>query len=165
MRSAAFFLFILISAAFANAQTPATAAAPAPPDPIKPLVDRLDLERYKATIQGLTKFGDRRQGTERNRAANDWIEAQLNSYGCTNAGRLTYDYQVPVPATGGAGRGGGGRGPGRGGVRTKGQRGPTGVNNDPLKQPDEKLRELNTPPSVSGERQEVYCTKIGTKHP
>ncbi|MGC2530897.1 MAG: hypothetical protein WA639_24385, partial [Candidatus Acidiferrum sp.] len=27
------------------------------------LVGRLDLERYKATIKGLTEFGDRRQGT------------------------------------------------------------------------------------------------------
>ena len=28
-----------------------------------------------------TQFGDRRQGTDRNRAAIDWIEAQLKSYG------------------------------------------------------------------------------------
>jgi hypothetical protein len=48
------------------------------------LVGRLELERYKATIKGLTQFGDRRQGTDRNRAAVDWIEAQLKSYGCTN---------------------------------------------------------------------------------
>src|SRR6185503_20698463 len=38
------------------------------PDPmIKELVGRLDLETYKATIKGLTQFGDRRQGTQRNR--------------------------------------------------------------------------------------------------
>ena len=55
-----------------------------PPDTIVTrLVDRLDLERYKATIKGLTQFGDRRQGTARNRDAVDWIEAQLKSYGCT----------------------------------------------------------------------------------
>ena len=53
-------------------------------DPVKALVGRLDLERYKATIKSLTQFGDRRQGTDRNRAAIDWIEAQLQSYGCTN---------------------------------------------------------------------------------
>ncbi len=153
------------SAVLISAVTFAGLAFGQTPDPIKPLVDRLDLERYKATIKGLTQFGDRRQGTERNRAANDWIETQLKSYGCGNTERLTYDYQVPTPATGGAGRGSGGRGPGRAGVRTKGVRGPTGVNNDPMKQRDEKLRALNTPPSVSGERQEVYCTKIGTKHP
>src|SRR5216110_373665 len=43
-------------------------------DPVRVLVGRLDLERYKATIKGLTEFGDRRQGTDRNRAAVDWIE-------------------------------------------------------------------------------------------
>ena len=57
-------------------------------DPVKILVDRLDLERYKATIKGLTQFGDRRQGTDRNRQAIDWIEAQLKSYGCANIERL-----------------------------------------------------------------------------
>src|SRR5712664_38677 len=66
-------------------------------DPVRVLVDRLDLERYKATIKGLTAFGDRRQGTDRNRAAIDWIEAQLRSYGCANTERLKYDYQ-PAPA-------------------------------------------------------------------
>ncbi|HET7258824.1 MAG TPA: hypothetical protein VFI75_03830, partial [Candidatus Acidoferrum sp.] len=48
---------------------------------IKALVGRLELERYKATVKGLTEFGDRRQGTDRNRKAVDWIEAQLKSYG------------------------------------------------------------------------------------
>ena len=69
-------------------------AQPAAPvvDPIRVLVKRLDLERYKATIKGLTQFGDRRQGTARNRAAVDWIEAQLKSYGCTNTERLTYTF-------------------------------------------------------------------------
>src|SRR5438270_6855309 len=59
-------------------------------DPRKVLVGRLDLERYKATIKGLAKFGDRQQGTDRNRAAVDWIEAQLKSYGCANVQRLKY---------------------------------------------------------------------------
>src|SRR5213594_707513 len=68
------------------------------------LVARLDLERYKATIKGLTAFGDRRQGTDRNRAAVDWIESQLRSYGCSDTGRLKYEYQ-PAPAQG---RGAGG---------------------------------------------------------
>ena len=40
---------------------------------VKVLVGRLDLERYKATIKGLTQFGDRLQGTDRNKAAVDWI--------------------------------------------------------------------------------------------
>jgi hypothetical protein len=60
-------------------------------DPIKTLVTRLDLERFKATIKGLTEFGDRQQGTERNRRAIDWIEAQLKAYGCTNTERLKYE--------------------------------------------------------------------------
>jgi hypothetical protein len=52
-------------------------------DPIRTLVGRLDLEKCKATIKGLAQFGDRQQGTDRNRAAVDWIEAQLRSYGCS----------------------------------------------------------------------------------
>ena len=149
------------------AQTPAT---PAPEDPIKTMVARLDLEKYKATIKGLTQFGDRRQGTDRNRAAVDWIEAQLKSYGCTNTERIKYDYQPPAPRTPGAGGGRRGSAPGEnpvssGGGRPRGVKAKTGVNNDPMLQPDETLRALDTPPSVPGEREEVYCTKIGTVHP
>jgi hypothetical protein len=44
-------------------------------------------------------------------------------------------------------------------------RGPDTVNNDPLKQPDLKLRELDSQPSTPGPREEVYCTKIGSTHP
>src|ERR1700741_4568997 len=63
-------------------------------DPTRVLVGRLDLERYKATIKGLGQFGDRQQGTERNRAAVDWIEAQLRSYGCATE-RIRYVYNSP----------------------------------------------------------------------
>src|SRR5258707_10910578 len=70
---------------------------PVAPDPVAQLVARLDLEQYKATIKGLTQFGDRRQGTDRNRNAVNWIEAQLRSYGCTDIGRVKYDYQPPAP--------------------------------------------------------------------
>lgn len=42
---------------------------------------------------------------------------------------------------------------------------PTGVNTDPNKQPDEKIRALDAQESAPGEREEVYCTKIGTTHP
>jgi Peptidase family M28 len=159
-------------------------AAPAMDDPVKVLVDRLDLEKYKATIKGLTQFGDRRQGTDRNRAAVDWIEAQLKTYGCTNTERVKYEYQ-PAPAAGqgrgdaaaageGAGRGGaaagggqrGGRGrAGQGGSTIFGNRGATGVNTDPNLQPDPKLRELNTQPTAPGPREEVFCTKIGATRP
>ena len=88
---------ILLLPVLAFAQQPAPDAAPKPADPIVDMVARLDLEKYKATIKGLTQFGDRRQGTDRNRAAVDWIEAQLKSYGCTNTERIKYDYQPPAP--------------------------------------------------------------------
>ena len=39
------------------------------------------------------------------------------------------------------------------------------MNNDSLAQPDARLRALNSQPSTPGQRQEVYCTKIGTTHP
>src|SRR5271165_2037692 len=67
-------------------------------DPVKTLVGRLDLEKYKATIKGLTQFGDRQQGTDRNRAAVDWIEAQLRSYGCSTE-RIKYVYDASPPQT------------------------------------------------------------------
>ncbi len=159
----------------AQQQAPAAPPADAAPDPVKILVDRLDLEKYKATIKGLTQFGDRRQGTDRNRAAVDWIEAQLKSYGCTNTERIKYDYQ---PRRGpwdadkaaarerapdrGQGRGGGRGRAGQGGSTIFGTRGTTGVNNDPNTQPDATLRELNRQPTTPGPREEVYCTKIGT---
>ena len=65
-------------------------------DPVQALVARLDLEKYKATIKGLTQFGDRRQGTDRNRAAVDWIDTQLKSYGCRPTERITYVYVRPA---------------------------------------------------------------------
>src|SRR6202046_2252776 len=96
----------ILCASLTLARQPAAVDAPkAPPDPIIGLVGRLDLEKYKATIKGLTQFGDRRQGTDRNRAAIDWIEAQLKSYGCTNTERIHYDYQPPEGRGGGRGRG------------------------------------------------------------
>jgi hypothetical protein len=134
---------------------------------VRTLVGRLDLERYKTTIKGLTQFGDRRQGTDRNRAAIDWIEVQLKSYGCTNTERVTYDFQPPPPPGGGQG-GQRPRAPttvGAGGSRLRGNIARRGVNNDSLAQPDARLRALNAQPSVPGSRQQVYCTKVGTTRP
>jgi len=144
--------------------------AVAPVDPVRVLVKRLDLERYKATIKGLTQFGDRRQGTARNRAAIDWIEAQLKSYGCTNIERLTYAFgDEPVhtvaPAKAAVAAGSDEPGLSVGGGRSRGFTRKTGVNSDPNAQPDARIRALDLPPAVPGERQEVYCTKIGTAHP
>jgi hypothetical protein len=149
-----------------QAQAPAP-AAPAS-DPVRTLVSRLDLERYKATVKGLTQFGDRRQGTERNRKAVDWIEAQLKSYGCPTE-RIKYTYEPPAPAPAAAK-------PATppapnpnaravGGGRPRGTRTRTGVNTDPMRQPDEKLRALNSEPSTPGPREEVYCTKVGSSRP
>jgi hypothetical protein len=166
-------------AALAQAQQTAPAATPQAAeadDPVRTLVGRLDLEKYKATIKGLTQFGDRRQGTDRNRAAIDWIEVQLKSYGCTNTERIKYDYQPAAGRGGaaGAGRGqgaaggqrGGGRGrAGQGGSTIFGNRARTGVNNDPTAQTDLELRELNSQPSTPGLREQVFCTKIGTTRP
>jgi hypothetical protein len=62
----------------------------APPDPVRAVVGRLELERYKAHIKGLTQFGDRMQGTQRNRDAIDWIEKQLRSFGYSNVQRQRF---------------------------------------------------------------------------
>jgi hypothetical protein len=133
-----------------------------PPDPtVSSLVDRLDLERYKATIKSLTQFGDRRQGTKRNRDAVDWIEARLRSFGCTPTERLTYQWQPPPLRQ----RTTIGPNQAVGGGTTRGHKRRTPVNADSLKQPDARLRALNAEPTTPGERQEVYCTKVGTEHP
>jgi len=174
---ASFALLVVAVAPAAHAQRGGNVAIDTANDPVFALADRLDLEKYKATIKGLTQFGDRRQGTDRNRAAVDWIEAQLKSYGCTPTERITYTYTTLQRGGGG----GGGRGPARppgsvvgvgksatpaqGGGRLWGVRTQTGVNTDSLKQPDTKLRALNAQPATDGERQEVYCTKVGKTHP
>ncbi len=157
-------------------------------DPIRTMVSRLTLDNYKTTLKGLTQFGDRRQGTQRNRDAVDWIEAQLQSFGCTNTERITYAY--PPEGQGGrrGGRGGrrggrrgagdeetdlttstgglvGRRGEGSGGSTVYGYRGRTGVNRDLEAQPDERIRALNVEEPANGERTEVYCTKIGATRP
>ena len=167
---------LAFAAPLALAQAP-TSQAPvqtaAPVDPIATLVGQLELEKYKATIKSLTLFGDRRQGTQRNRDALDWIEAQLKSYGCTNTERLQYQYtelakDAPRPKRApGIASGGAGGPPGQGGSTLFGNRIKTGVNNDPMQQPDEKLRALNAEqtPVGTSQRENVYCTKVGSKHP
>ncbi len=161
------------------AQQPAP-AAPAP-DHVRTLVGQLDLARYKATIAGLSAFGDRREGTERNRQAVDWIEAQLKSYGCETS-RLSYDPRNPAgeppPAAPARGRG---QGPGaqaaartpagtpedpfRRGAGGKGFGARTGVNRDPMRQPDEAIRALNAGDVLPGNVDQVYCTKRGATRP
>ncbi len=153
----------------------AVGLAGAQDDQARTIVGRLDLERYKATIKGLTQFGDRLQGTERNRKAVDWIEAQLRSYGCPTE-RLHYQYKNPPPPAPAAGRGAppppppavvksGEIRPSQGGSRLFGITRGTAPNNDPNAQRDARLRELNREPSVDGAREQVYCTKVGTTRP
>jgi hypothetical protein len=153
----------------AHAQSPvapaAASTADSAADPIQGLVARLDLERYKGTIRELTRFGDRRQGTARNRAALDWIEAQLRAYGCTNTERLAYTYTPPAPRPPGTPPPARDPRVAQGGGRPRGLRAPTGVNTDSLRQPDARVRALNAEPSAPGARQLVYCTKVGRTRP
>jgi hypothetical protein len=162
--------FVLAASAASRGQQPSVPEAQ-PDDPVKLLVGRLDLERYKATIKGLTQFGDRREGTDRNRAAVDWIEMQLKSYGCATE-RLSYIVNPPPPPQ--QGRGGappnpviasGEIRPAAGGSRLRGITRPTGVNNSLEAQPDLALRALNNQPRTFGPREQVYCTKVGTTRP
>jgi hypothetical protein len=168
---------LLLAAAvpsLALAQQPSRPAPDTAYDPVQALVDRLDLEKYKNTIKGLAQFGDRRQGTKRNRDAVDWIEAQLKSYGCQNVERITYEYNpAPRPGGGGGGRGRppvtspngkGTPGNGPGGSRIYSDMRERG-GADSLSQPDLALRALNSEPSTPGQRQEVICLKVGTKYP
>ncbi|MCY4357317.1 MAG: M20/M25/M40 family metallo-hydrolase [Gammaproteobacteria bacterium] len=159
---------------------PAAHAQPvtADEDTIRKLVSRLELAQYKTTIKGLTQFGDRRQGTARNRQAVDWIEEKLKSYGCPT-GRLNYLFDPEprpprnrIPSSNlnvdtytrtGARIGRNGNGPG--GSSIYGYRRPTGVNRDLMAQPDERIRELNREEPINGLRSEVFCTKIGSTRP
>jgi hypothetical protein len=158
----------------AQGTLPSITAADTANDQVQTLVDRLDLEKYTNTIKGLAQFGDRRQGTKRNRDAVAWIEAQLKQYGCQNVERITYTYNPPAPTGRGGGRGrppvtspnGRGRfGNGPGGSRIFSDMRERGVNNDSLAQPDPAIRAINMEPSTPGERQEVICMKVGTKYP
>jgi hypothetical protein len=181
---------LLVAGVLALSYAPLGAAVQAPgdasaePDATADLVGRLELERYKETIRGLTQFGDRRQGTDRNRRAVDWIEQQLQSYGCATE-RLYYEYDpppppartvvvAPPPASAGPAQARAPRDPviasgevrlGPGGSRYRGITSRTGVNSDSLQQPDERLRELNSEPATNGPRSEVYCTKVGATRP
>src|ERR1700680_2749682 len=62
-------------------------ATKVPSDPVGAIVDRLELGRDKAHIKGLSQFGDRMQGTPRNRDAINWLEKELRSFGYASVER------------------------------------------------------------------------------
>ncbi len=167
----------LAQACVAFAQTEPSAEVEAV-DPVEVLVSRLTFDNYKTTLKDLTQFGDRRQGTKRNRDALDWIEQFLIDVGCQDVERLDYVYDPepreprgsrPQPDNRGLMTSTGGKvgrnGSGPGGSSIYGYRAPTGVNRDLMAQPDASIRELNREEPVNGSRQEVYCTKIGSTRP
>ena len=171
----------LVAAGLLVAVAVAAAAQPPPrattvPDPVATLVSRLDLASYKATIKALTQFGDRREGTDRNRAAVDWIDAQLRRYGCATE-RLVYELRAaepaavpqPPPSLAAPTPPAGALMPPStlsvGGGRPRGVRVSTTPNTDPANQPDARLRALNTQGPEPGRRDEVYCTKVGASRP
>jgi hypothetical protein len=164
---ALFVISLFCSAIPGQAQTALT------DDPVRALVGRLDLEKYKAVIKGLTQFGDRQQGTDRNQAAVDWIETQLRTAGCSNTERFKYVSDPPlqpqprsatapasVIASGEIRRG-------VGGSRFRGVTRPATANNNLDAQSDPVLRALNAQPqpSTPGPRELVYCTKCISSAP
>jgi hypothetical protein len=169
-------VIVLLALAFDRHAIGAAQAQARPEDPVKMLVARLDLERYKATIKELTQFGDRLQGTDRNKAAIDWIEARLRSYGCAPE-RIRYTYMPAPPAAPAAAPAAplprqipsGEIRTGVGGSRLRGTTSAT-TGNGPASpnvgaQPDPTLRALNTQAVPPGPREEVYCTKVGATRP
>jgi hypothetical protein len=126
---------LMLAASLTAVQARTTVNVQSATDPVRVMVGRLDLNKYKETLRSLARFGDRHQGTARNRAAVDWIEAQLKSYGCTNTERITYTYTGEQ------------------------------IQDHSMSQPDTALQRINAEPATPGERQEVFCTKIGRTHP
>ena len=136
-------------------------------DVTQEMVDALSLKSYKTTLKQLTTFGDRRQGTARNRAALDWIEEEFGSYGYTNSQRLNYQFPEATHTPRSESQRLRPRGPegAVGGGRRRGLVAPTGVNRDPKAQKNTKLRKLNMQPVIDDQRQQIYCTKIGSSRP
>ena len=172
MRTLSFILICIASSGLGlssqqpQSQPPAqTQGSPQPEvdDPVRTLVGRLDLEKYKATIKGLTQFGDRRQGTDRNRAAVDWIEAQLKSYGCPTE-RIKYTYDRPAAQH-------------RPWPRPRQYR--AGAGRRPAARCEDADRRQHRSDEAAGRkapraehaaddagpREAVFCTKVGTTHP
>lgn len=152
----------------ASMRAQAPAQAPTAPDAVRTLVSRLELERYKATIKGLTEFGI--AGRAPSATARPWTGSKRSSRATAappNASRYDFSAPPPRPTSAAAGPRPAPNPNARavGGGRPRGQRARTGVNTDPMRQPDERLRALNSEPATNGPRELVYCTKVGTSLP
>ena len=184
----------MVAAQEPERRRPAQSAAAQPDPNIKAMVDRLDLEKFKATIKGLTQFGDRRQGTDRNRRRSTGLKRSSRATAArTPSASLTPTHPPAASDPNAPARGAGAgaaaaadagvaarqdqqdrrqaatRAAGaRAAVRSSAPARRTGVyqpdapNAAPL---DPRLQALNAQPTTPGERQDVYCTKIGTTHP
>jgi len=143
---------LLLFAALLLAAAAARGQAAQSGDAASILVARLELENYKASIRELAQFGDRREGTGRNRAALDWIETRLREIGCPGIIRHAYHYTPPP--------------------RTAFEEeflpdiaSPGVPHPDASAQADPRLRAINAEPPQPGRREQIYCTKSGASVP
>lgn len=119
------------------------------PDPqVEKLLARLELNQFKSNIEQLSQWENRVVDSEGNRAAIDWLEAKLASFGY-EVTRHKFTRQARQRRTGGnrGGRGGGRRGNRGAGGRRGGQRGGQQRGGEPVV------------------LENVWATKIGSKNP
>ena len=158
----------MILAAASRAALPVIAAGDdgnKPLDPVKVLVGRLDLEKYKATIKGLTRSAT--AAKERIAIARRWIGSKPSSR-ATVAQHLAHQVHTIRPArpAGPAGRRSHAGLPPSGGGRYRGRARPDGRQRRSASgSPTRSCARSNSQPTEPGEREEVYCTKVGSTHP
>ena len=167
-------LAILMAAASLDAQQPAAPAAAN--DPIRTLVSRLDLEKYKATIKGLTAFGDRRQGTSATARPSTGSKRSSRATAAPTE-RVSYEYKTPATARDAAVARAAGRNrptrslpaakcdPDRAARAIAGSRGEPASTTIPTPSPTKSCASSNREPTTDGAREQVYCTKVGTTRP
>ena len=138
-----------------------------PKDPVKALVGRLDLERYKVDHPGTdtvwrpppgNRPQSRRRGLDREPSSRAMAAPTSRA---SNIHILPTD-KPPAQRAGDTAQRATSQLAARA-IAACARR--PGVNTDPMRQPDAKLRALNSQASVPGAREEVYCTKVGTTHP
>src|SRR5258708_38556936 len=67
-----------------------------PSETVKALVERLEMERYKAMIEGVTQFGGRRLGTGCKRETVVWIGARVERAGGAHSEAHKYANEPPA---------------------------------------------------------------------